>query len=63
MSEDGLIPNEVRDDVHRLYETRKLTDHHLKCRILQAVKDFISTNERKRSTSCHGGGGIHVYEN
>ena len=45
MSEDGLIPNEVRYDVDRLYETRKLTDHHLKCRILQAVKDFISSNE------------------
>ena len=45
ISEHGLIPNEVKDDVHRLYETVKLTDHHLKCRILQAVKDFISTNE------------------
>ena len=45
MSEYGLIPNEVKADVHRIYETRKLTDHHLKCRILQAVKDFISSNE------------------
>ena len=45
MSEYGLIPDEVIDDVHRLYKTGKLTDHHLKCRILQAVKDFISTNE------------------
>ena len=45
MSKYGLIPNEVKADVHRLYETRKLTDHHLKCRILQAVKDFISSNE------------------
>ena len=47
MSKYGLIPNEVKDDVHRLYKTGKLTDHHLKCRILQAVKDFISTNERE----------------
>ena len=39
MSKYELIPNEVRDDVHRLYEIGKLTDHHLKCRILQAVKD------------------------
>ena len=45
MSAHGLIPNEVEDDVHRLYQTGKLTDHHLKCRILQAVKDFISSNE------------------
>ena len=45
MSEHGLIPNEVRDDVHRLYKTGKLTDHHLRCRVLQAVKDSISTNE------------------
>ena len=45
MFEHGLIPNEVRDDVHRLYKTGKLTDHHLKCRILQAVKDFILTNK------------------
>ena len=45
MSKYGLIPNEVKDDVYRLYRTWKLTDHHLKCRILQAVKDFISTNE------------------
>ena len=45
MSEYGLIPNEVKYDVHRLYKTGKLTDHHLKCRILQAVKDFVSTNE------------------
>ena len=47
MSINGLIPNEVKDDVHRLYKTGKLTDHHLRCRILQAVKDFISTNERE----------------
>ena len=45
MSKYGLIPDEVKYDVHRLYKTGKLTDHHLKCRILQAVKDFISTNE------------------
>ena len=45
MSEYELIPNEVMDDVHRLYETGKLTDHHLRCRTLQAVKDFILTNE------------------
>ena len=45
MSKYGLIPNEVKDDVHRLYKTGKLTDHHLRCRVLQAVKDFISTNE------------------
>ena len=47
MSVYGLIPNEVKSDVHRLYKTEKLTDHHLKCRILQAVKDFISTNEKE----------------
>ena len=47
MSEYGLIPDEVKSDVHRLYKTGKLTDHHLKCRILQAVKDFISTNEKE----------------
>ena len=41
----GLIPNEVKDDVYRFYKTGKLTDHHLRCRTLQAVKDFISTNE------------------
>ena len=45
MSKYGLIPNEVRDDVHQFYETGKLSDHHLRCRVLQAVKDFISTNE------------------
>ena len=45
MSEYGLIPNEVKYDVYPFYERRKLTDHHLNCRILQAVKDFISTNE------------------
>ena len=44
MSKYGLIPNEVKDDVHRLYKTGKLT-HDLKCRILQAVNDFISTSE------------------
>ena len=47
MSEYGLIPYEVQYDVHRLYETGKLTDHHLRCRILQAVKDFISTNVKE----------------
>ena len=45
MCKYGLIPNEVKDDVHRLYKTGKLTDHHLTCRILQAVKDFVSSNE------------------
>ena len=44
-SKYGLIPNEVKDDVHRLYKTGKLTRHHLNCRILQVVQDFISTNE------------------
>ena len=48
MSEWGLIPYEVKDDVHRLYKTGKLTDHHLKCRILQAVKHSISTNEKEK---------------
>ena len=47
MYKHGLIPNEVKDGVYRLYETGKITDHHLKCRILQAVKDFIATNERE----------------
>ena len=47
MSKYGLIPNEVKDNVHQLYKRRKLTDHHLRCRILQAVKDFISTNEKE----------------
>ena len=46
MSEDGLIPNEVKDVVHRLYKTGKSTDHHLKCRTLQAVKRSISTNKK-----------------
>ena len=41
MSECGLIPKEVSDDEHRLYKT----GNHLKCRILQAVKDFVSNNE------------------
>ena len=45
MSHCGLIPYEVEDYVYRLYETGKLTDHQLRCRTLQAVKDFISTNE------------------
>ena len=45
-SEYGLIPNEVRDVVHRFYETGKSTDHHLKCRFLQAVKRSISTNKK-----------------
>ena len=45
MSRHRLLPNEVRYDVHRLYKTGKLTDHHLKCRILQAVNDFVSSNE------------------
>ena len=47
MSKDGLIPNEVRDDVHRLYQTGESSDHQLKCRILQAVKDSILTNEKE----------------
>ena len=48
MCEHGLIPNEVKDDVHRLYKTGKLTDHHLKYRVLQAVKHSISTNEKEK---------------
>ena len=52
MSRYGLIPNEVKDDVHRLYETGKLTDHHLRCRILQAVNDFVSTNEKENIPRC-----------
>ena len=42
---DSLIPDEVRDDVHQLYKTGKLTDHRLKSRVLQAGTDFFSTNE------------------
>ena len=45
MSYHGLIPHEVKDDVNQLYKTGKLTDHHLKLKVLEAVKDFISTNE------------------
>ena len=48
MFEHGLIPNEVRDDVHRLYKTGKLTDHHLKFKVLEAVNDSISSNETEK---------------
>ena len=47
MSKYGLISDEVKDNVYRLYNTRQLTDPHLRCRILQEVNDFISTNEKE----------------
>ena len=45
MFKHGLIPNEVKADVHRLYKTGEYSDHHLKCRVVQTVKHSISTNE------------------
>ena len=47
MYEHGLIPSEVRDDVHRLYKTGKLTEHHLKVKVLEAVNNFVSSNEKE----------------
>ena len=62
MSECGLIPKEVSDDEHRLYKT----GNHLKCRILQAVKDFVSNNEivqvikmLENNLYIYAGSGIH----
>ena len=45
LSEHGLIPNEVKDDVHRLYKTGNYSYRHWKCRVLQTVKHSISTIE------------------
>ena len=46
MSKYGLIPNEVKDDVHRINKTGKLTYHCLRCRVLLAVNDFVSSNKK-----------------
>ena len=47
MFEHGLIPSEVRDDVHRLYKTGKLTEHHLKFKVLETVNNFVSSIKKE----------------
>ena len=47
MFEHGLIPSEVRDDVHLLYKTGKLSEHHLEFKVLKAVNNFVSSIDKE----------------